>query len=223
MITQAEQDAFDFYFNAAASLAKTVAFRSLAIQLLRVNERISAVVSAYYSLFHLAITLIYLCPDKIDIVLLDKLRAKRGGGAIDPSNLITHKSALEFVQRCVQNGLDNKFFLNLDYAKNLREFVNYGPRITINNETPYFGPCNYTPSDCDKLVWSLDEIIFVVLEWACNNSPLKGALAKSIIGKCYEFFTENDLFYTRWCSRASIESCLKLIENLEQKYVKSQV
>lgn len=217
MIDQAEQDTAVFAYNSLASLAKAVAFRSLAIQSLKANERVSATVSAYYSLLHLAITLIYLCPDKIGDTLLDKLRAGRGQGEIDPSNLISHNSALKFVKLCVRDGLDRRFYLQLESAKKLREFVNYGPRVTIKNETPYFGPCTDQPEDCDRLISLIDEIFPSVLKWAYSHSPLHGAIAKIAVAKCSDFFIQPDLFYRQWCSKACIESSLEFIKNFKQK------
>jgi hypothetical protein len=217
MTDQAEQDSAAFGYNALGSLAKAVVFRSLAIQSLRANERISATVSAYYSLLHLAITLIYLCPDKIDASLRDKLRAKRGQGEIDPSYLISHNAALEFIKLCIQDGLDSRFYSQLEYAKKLREFVNYGPRLTINNDTPYFGPCTDQPRDCDKLIFVIEEIFEKAFEWAYAHSPLDGAIAKISVAKCSDFFTQHDLFYMRWCSKPCIEDSLKFIKDLKQK------
>lgn len=217
MISQAEQDTCAFGYNAIASLAKAVAFRSLAIQSLKANERISATVSAYYSLLHLAITLIYLCPDKIKTSLRDKLRAKRGQGETDPSYLIKHEYALEFVKICLQDGLDSRFYSLLLSAKKLREFVNYGPRLTFNNETPYFGPCTDQPKDCDKLVPQIDEIFPSALKWAHIHGPLRGTFAKMAVVKCSDFFVQHDLFYRQWCSKACIEDSLNFIKDLEKK------
>lgn len=217
MITQAEQDVAAFGYNALASLAKAIAFRSLALQALKTNERISATVCAYYSLLHLAITLIYFCPQYVDTVLLDKLRAKRGTGEIDPSNIISHKSAIEFVKSCVQYGLNSNFHSQLERAKNLREFVNYGPRLTIDNDTPYFGPCNDRPQDCDSLISSVTDVFPLALEWASLRSPLDGTVLKISISKCSDFFIQPDLFYKQWSSLACIENCLEFIKELEDK------
>ena len=129
MVTQAERDTSAFGYNGIASLAKAVAFRSLASEALKANERISATVCAYYSLLHLAITLIYLCPDKLSPPLRNKLRAERQQGGIDPSSSISHNAALVFVRACGQDGLDARLYSNLQHAKGLREFVNYGPRL----------------------------------------------------------------------------------------------
>jgi hypothetical protein len=221
MVDQDEQDTSTFAYNAFASLAKAVAFRSIAIQSLKANERISATVSAYYSLLHLAITLIYLCPDKVEVTLRDRLRAERGQGAIDPSSLISHNSALKFIQRCIQSGLDNRFYAQLEFAKKLREFVNYGPRLTIINDTPNFGPCTNQPGDCNKLISSIDEIFPGALIWACSNSPLNGCIAKEAVLKCSDFFVQPDLFYRQWCSSAGIEESLKFIQALKQNIIGS--
>ncbi len=217
MANQAEQDIHAFSYNACASLAKAVVFRSLANQTLKRSERISATVSAYYSLLHLAITLIYLCSDKLNGSLHNKLRAERGQGEVDPSRLISHKSALEFVKACVRDGLDNRLYSQLEYAKHLREFVNYGPRLTISNDTPNFGPCNDRPNHCDSLVLVVSELFPLALEWAYKHSPLDGVIAKIAVDLCSKFFVQSDLFYAQWCSKECIEDSLEFIKDLKGK------
>jgi hypothetical protein len=216
-ISQDEQDTAIFSYNAMASLAKGIAFRSIAIRSLKENEHISATITAYYSLLHLAITLIYLCPHKIDNDLRDRLRAKRGQGETDPSDLITHKRALEFIRECTVAGLDSEFQLKLEKTKNLREFVNYGPRLTIISGAPYFGPCNYNPLDCHNIISRLDDIFAQALGWVCKNSLLNGAFAATAIALCDQFFLKPDLFYRQWCSSGSLEASIEFVNQLKTR------
>lgn len=188
MVTQAEQDTAAFGYNGLASLAKAVAFRSLASEALNANERISSTVCAYYSLLHLAITLIYLCPDKVSVSLLGKLRDERRQGEVDPSTWISHNSALAFVNACIKDGLDARLSSSLRDGKTLREFVNYGPRLTITNGQAYFGPCTSRSTDCDRLVSVIDDLFAAALEWAYRHSELKGAFARIAVEKCADFF-----------------------------------
>lgn len=217
MVTQAERDTSAFGYNGIASLAKAVAFRSLASEALKANERISATVCAYYSLLHLAITLIYLCPDKLSPPLRNKLRAERQQGEVDPSSSISHNAALVFVRACGQDGLDARLHSNLQHAKDLREFVNYGPRLTISNKRAYFGPCTALSTDCDRLISVISDLFPLAMEWAYRHSELKGGFARIAVEKCVDFFVKPDLFYTQWCSRACIEESLAFIRRLEQK------
>lgn len=217
MVTPDKQDTAAFGYNAIASLAKAVAFRSIASQALKAHERISATVCAYYSLLHLAITVVYLCPDKLSPSLRNKLRAERKQGEVDPSSSISHRSALVFVKTCVQDGLDARFSSLLEHAKSLREFVNYGPRLTISNKRAYFGPCTDVPGDCDRLIFMITEVFPSALEWAYKHSQLKGAFAQLAVEKCADFFQSPDLFYTQWCSKACIEDSLAFIRHLAQR------
>ena len=210
-------DTSAFAFNGLASLAKAVAFLSLAKEALKANERISATVCAYYSLLHLAITLIYLCPDKISPPLRNELRTKRGQGEVDPSNSIKHSAACEFVKTCSKDGLDARFHSQLQVAKKLREFVNYGPRLTIRNNTAYFGPCTARPTDCDGLISVISDLFSSAMEWAYTHSELKGTFVLIAVEKCGDFFVKPDLFYTQWCSKECIEDSRAFIKRLDQK------
>ncbi|HEC64200.1 MAG TPA: hypothetical protein ENI23_02775 [bacterium] len=203
-----------FYYNGLASLAKSLAFRSMAIYGRKKNERISATVSAYYSLLHLAIALMYFDPNEIEEPLRSSLLNKRKDGKTDPSKIIKHDLALQFIKKCTQEGLDRKFSTQFEYAKRFREFVNYGPRITISDGKPSFGPCDDSPGDSDRLVSSLDEIFQAAISWANNNSPLEGVLVKTALSQCEDFFQKPDLFYTQWCSNFSVDTAMLFIKKL---------
>ena len=216
--TQAEKDTISFGYIPPVTLAKAVAFRSLAIQALKEDERISATISAYYSLFHLAITLVYLCPDKLKPSLLIYLRDKRGEGKLDPSKDISHADALEFVKVCVEEGLDTQLHTQLAMARELRKFVNYGPQVTFdpNEFEVSSGPCNYRPKNCDKLVSVISKLFPLALEWAYKHSPSRDA-TKIAVETCSVHFRQPDLFHSQWCSKACIEDSLVFIRELEQK------
>lgn len=206
-----------FYYNGLASFAKSVAFRSMAIHALSGNERISATVSAYYSLLHLAIMLMYFFPDKIETSLFNDLKARRGSGETDPSNIIKHTDALNFIEERTNEGLNRNFYIRLKSAKRLREFVNYGPRLTIERGNPRFGPCNDRPSDSNNLVQSLDDIIQNTMQWAYTNGSLNGVWVLTALSQCPDFFRQHDLFYTQWCSSGSNETSVKFLEQLKVK------
>jgi hypothetical protein len=212
MINDSEQGTF--YYNSLGALAKAVAFRSMAIHALNSGERVNATVSAYYSLLHLAFMLMYFFPDKIETTLLAKLKARRGSGETDPSSMIKHTDALAFIDECTKEGLDRNVYSRLMYAKRLREFVNYGPRVTIKKGMPRFGPCSDRPNDSNNLVQALDDLIPATLKWAYTNGALDGVLVLTALSQCSDFFKQRDLFYTQWCSRESNETALKFLEQL---------
>jgi len=207
-----EEKASTFYYNGMGSLAKSLAFHAMAKHAQKNNERVNSTVSIYYSFLHLAICLMYFCPNKMDNAYCDNLLQKRDGGESDPTKEIKHCDAINFVKNCKRDGLREDFCSQLKLAKKLREFVNYGPRITLDNGKPYFGPCDFGPSDCDKLVSSYDEIYKSSILWAKENSPLNGALVVAGLEQCEEFFQKNELFYKRWCSDFTIRAALDFLK-----------
>jgi hypothetical protein len=121
MISQHDSDANSFSYNSFSSLAKAVVFRSLAHHALKAEERIGATIFAYYSLFHLVITLMYFCPSKMDPALRNKIHKARGSGGTDPSSVILHRDALQFAESCISAGLDPNIHSTLERAKDLRD------------------------------------------------------------------------------------------------------
>ncbi|HEX7318565.1 MAG TPA: hypothetical protein VF297_31950 [Pyrinomonadaceae bacterium] len=204
-----------FWVNATGALAKSVAFRSMALQSLKGNDRVGATISAYYSLLHLAIALMYLRPDKVEDKLREMLLRAHNGGAEDPSKLIQHRDALGFIEECLKDGLDVKFFEQLTSAKELREHVNYGPRVTWGADVIYVGPCSFRPEACDQLVTSLDEVIQYSVAWAHEHSADGGRWSTMAVIACQQYFYKPDLFYAGWCSESCIASAREFLKRLK--------
>jgi hypothetical protein len=130
--------------------------------------------------------------------------------------LITHSDAIKFVKkRCKEDGLDKALLKDINTAKRLREFVNYGPRITVQNGQPYFGPCDLHPDSVDRLVISLDGIFRSVLAWARAKAVAQGALLKDALSLSPSLFRHEEPFYDRWCSPASVDRATTFLDELD--------
>lgn len=153
-----------FAFDGFSALIKSSLFRSSALFILKTNEVLNALISSYYSLFHFGIFLVYFNPEKSisSHAFLLKLKNYRERG-IDPQKEITHKRLILILNEIGFEGLSEK----LSYGKTLREFYNYGPRVTLDeNGQVYFGNPIKTqekdkifPENCRVFIKSIDRII----------------------------------------------------------------
>jgi hypothetical protein len=88
-----------FAIQAQASCAKSLIFVAEARVAVRANNYIWASIASYYSLFHLAISLMFMLPQLIEPRLLTQLVKKRADGADDPTELISHAYLPRFLNR----------------------------------------------------------------------------------------------------------------------------
>ena len=206
-----------FFYFGMSSLAKSIIFRSESKILLAQRERILASISVYYSLFHLSIAAMYFCPQMMHKEQRDKLLKEieqRSGG--DPTEKITHKAVLNFLKDCQGKGLSSSCSKLLELAKNLREFVNYGPRITLDKPKIIFGSLKYQIEDIDDLVMNCDDVIITILSWVHINSPL--GLGDVALEEVNVFFSKSDLLYINWCSEKAIIASQKFIKTIRTKF-----
>jgi len=153
-----------FAFDGFSALIKSILFRSSALLLLQRNEVLIALISSYYALFHFGIFLVYFNPERstTNHHFLLKLKNDRENG-IDPLKEITHKKLILILKEIGFEALSEK----LSYGKTIREFYNYGPRVTLDeNGEVYFGNPIKTqekdkifPADCKIFIKSIDRII----------------------------------------------------------------
>ena len=95
-----------FFWFGVTALSKALVFRTLAKQTFENREYILTSISGYYSLFHLAMAIMYLCPQLLsDKQLKGILKAIEKTGGLDPSEggyRFRHKEALNFIGKCGQ-------------------------------------------------------------------------------------------------------------------------
>jgi len=213
-----------FFFFGVSSLAKALVFRTLAKQDLENHERILAAISGYYSLFHLAMAVMYLCPqmlkEKRRKEIFDEI--KRTGG-LDPSEgryRIRHDEAQQFISECVSKGLNEKCASLVEEAKRLREYVNYGPRMYIKSGFPVFGDCKIRPEIVDNFIAQLDNCLLEGIKWSQSNSISERYSTMLAIGHIGQFLDDPQLFYLDWCSQEIIEKSKNFLEKIFQELKK---
>ncbi len=208
-----------FFFFGVSSLTKALVFRTLAKQALATHERILAAISGYYSLFHLVMAISYLCPQ----VLESKRRREiydtieRSGG-LDPSeskSRIRHNEAPCIIKKC--RGLEECVSL-LEEGKELREYVNYGPRMSIKNG-PSFGECR-KPEIVDRFIAQLDNCLLKGLKWYQCNSINEGNNTMPVLSLIGQFLDNRELFYMEWCSQEIIEKSKIFLKKIFQELEK---
>lgn len=86
-------------------------------------------ITSYYSLFHLSIFMIYQCPHMLDDTKREKINQKLKQGDKDPRNAISHGDVLSFLEKCISLELPRDFVNTFRQARELREYMNYGPDI----------------------------------------------------------------------------------------------
>jgi hypothetical protein len=211
-----------FFHHGSASLAKSIVYYGLAKTSQSQQEYIPAVITAYYSLFHLTIALMYFCPHYLKSeTRTDFETAIRKGD--DPTNKISHKSALKYLKEMQMNGLPSKISHQFDLGKTLREHVNYAPRIRLDGLDAIFGTCQYGTSDYQAFVSECDYFIIESIKWALAN-PLdpNQYLLHIALQKVSDFLTQPDLGYSEWITDTSKKHAMNKLKDL-QLLVKTEV
>lgn len=212
-----------FAFDGFSALIKCVLFRSSALYLLEKYEVLLSVISSYYSLFHFGLSLVYFNPEKSNTQydFFMKLQKIRENGD-DPQKKISHKKLISILKDI---GLTD-FAKQLSSGKKIREFYNYGPRMTLDeNRNPCFGnPLNVQeidklyPKDCKAFVKSIDKIIYDEFQCFLQNidttqlNALHGLWSKSEI-----YLNNESLHLKNLYSEKTIVSAKIFLRNLEDQ------
>lgn len=158
---------FQTYFtiDAHSALIKAVLFRSSSLNHLSNKEILPACILGYYSLFHLGLSLVFLNPEKTASHhdFLVKLKNIRKQGR-DPQDNITHGKLINILRDMRFHELSSE----IARGKEIREFYNYGPRVTLDeagnlffgNPIEIIDSQKITPSDAIDFCKSIDGIIF---------------------------------------------------------------
>ncbi len=191
-----------FAVQAQASYAKSLIFVAEARVAVRTNNYIWAAIASYYSLFHLAISLMFMSPQLIEPTLLTRLVKKRAGGTDDPTDLISHRYLPRFLSDCESHGLTPRLRELLEIARKIREeYANYGPRIVWRDDKPTFLTRGFRPSDVRRITMSIVPLLRRSLLWARKQQSYSQIVFVAVAVSLDWFLRNRDLHYTKWCSR----------------------
>jgi hypothetical protein len=202
-----------FWPQAQVSFAKAIIFAAEARISLKAGQYIWASISSYYSLFHLTISIMFMVPTLIKQDDLTRLITTLRQGASDPTYLIKHSDVSDFLKVCESDGLTNSFRMQLKESKNLREFVNYKPRVEWQGGKLIFRSKAYKPIDVTNAVNSLESLLAEALLWASKQGEAAKLVAMVSAFSIHQFLNQNDLLYKEWCTPEVLEGA----ESIRQK------
>jgi hypothetical protein len=185
--------------QAQAAFAKAIIFAAEAKVANKSRHFIWAAIACYYSLFHLTISLMFMVPRLIDQKKLLKLINDRQEGASDPTVLIQYWELDGFLRNCESRGLTDRLRKQLRKSKELREFVNYKPRIEWQDESLIFRTKAHRPTDVQNVLASVESLLGESLVWGKQQEESSELVALVSVFSIKQFLTQDDLMYKVWC------------------------
>jgi len=171
----------------------------------RTNKGASAI-CAYYSLFHLGLFLMFGCPRHLNKKERKRINKGLRDGTADPNPEIRHSDLVAFLRRAVaEQGLPDRVLSAVERAKEVRETINYGPRvlshsggqITVEN-------CTFKPDAVDAILTGIPGVYDKAVPWACRNGErdgeFDGAWIAIALSQADAFFIGPASLYGEWCS-----------------------
>ena len=212
-----------FFFEAAVATAKSSVFILTAEDEAQRGEFLPAAISTYYSLFHLSLGMMWMFADQLPRNILDKLTEVRKKGDALPSSAISHKMVERFLCED-QLKLSNAKSLGALFrrAQELRNFANYGPRVTFTGKQPFIGPCDLSTEDVQKLVNQIKLEFTNTLRLACPETALDGTLGRSVIDQAIDLLNRSEFPFMNWSSKTVHEQALRLLSDLRDELKKKK-
>lgn len=165
------------------------------------NRRVLSAIAAYYSLFHLSMFLAFVCPKFFSEPLRKKI-AEELAKDNDPSKKVKHKELLDFLRGCIAYGLPGSVVDAVQHAQKLRNFINYGPRVSWSGETFHLNTCEASFRELEQLREQLDQVFREAMVWACDNGIDDGIWVPVILDEANIFFSKSNRHYGDWCTDA---------------------
>jgi hypothetical protein len=203
-----------FWVEAQVSITKSAVLLATAEKELESGDLIPASVSAYYSLFHLSLALMWLLPESMPPSLHAALIATRDAGMELPNKLTSHKKAEDFLCAGQVNLPVSNLGLLYQRALKLREFASYGPRITYDGEQPQVDLCSFLKRDVREVVLEVPKVFINALQAALPRTAYEGYLGPIVLDGAIDLLRRVDLPFKNWYSASVIERAEMLISNL---------
>ena len=202
-----------FWVEAVVATAKSAVFLATAEEETNRGDLIPAAWSAFYSVFHLSLALMWLLPQHLATTGLNVAAIQDAGEEL-PNRKITQQRIKKFLVSGPFDGLPHKLGKLFEDAKKLREFANYGPRVTYDNEEPVVGPCSLLPRDVRYLVREVREAFSDTLKWALPQTALGGELGAIVVDDAAAMLDQPQFPFTSWCSPCVKENAKALLTAL---------
>lgn len=203
-----------FWVEAQVSIAKSAVFIGAAEAEVNNGDLIPASISAYYALFHLSLSLMWLLPESLPPALYQNLIEIRDAGKELPNKITSHKKTEDFL--C--NGQVNLPIPNLaplyKRALKLREFASYGPRVTYDGEQPFVGPCSFQRRDVREIVISVPNLFLSAFKTALPKTAYKGYLGPIVIDHAVELLRGSEFPFKGWFADSVLNRAEALIKGL---------
>ena len=184
---------------------------------LQAREYIWTTIATYYALFHFSIALMFLLPRELKEDLRNRLTKAWSGGSEDPTSRIRipHQYVPEFLQACEAKGLTTRLRAAVEAARELREHVNYGPRIAwVGNRPVFQKSLAHAPQEVETITNGLESLLETAIRWVTAATDLSWARAAVTVQGLRQFLMKDDLLYVRWCSPEVLAEAKKLATRL---------
>ena len=206
-----DQTRMRFYLEASVGLAKASVFLATAEDNLSRGDFLSA----YYSVFHLAQALMWLFVDQLPDKSLTKFTDIRIKGGGLPSAEVKHADVEKFLCDGQLKLSNTKSLCSLFRdAQELREFANYGPRVTWSGTQPIVGPCHLSTTRVESVVARLRPEFISTMKLASPETAMKGILGRIVLHQAIELLKDAKSPFSAWSSGKAYKEAVDLLEIL---------
>ena len=162
------------------------------------DNRVLSSIAAYYSLFHLSMFILCLTPHLLSPSQRRRINNALRQGQRDPSPQISHRMIDSFLDLCAGNGLPGTFPSVVREARQLREFANYGPRVTYKPDEIFIYSSEFPPAAVTRIVNQLHSLFRDVVLWLCVASVDGGIWVPIALEQAGKFFAMSGPPYKDW-------------------------
>ncbi len=207
-----------FGTEAKVSLIKASIFWASAKEEYVRGDYLATAVSAYYSIFHLSLFVMWLKPEYLQPAIKDKLIKIQDAGGPLPDKSISHGNIEEFL--CEDHGellVSVKELGELfKKAKGYREFASYGPRVTTNGDNIFIGPCSFTIETLNDIINETEKLIKQTVLSVLPKTAYDGMLGNIVVDQSIPMIEQSDLSFRKWSSPDIIKRASVLLEDIKR-------
>lgn len=181
------------------------------------DRRALEAIATYYSLFHLGMFLVFACPKHQSRDLRSKIQSGVKNGD-DPSPKVHHADVLKFLKDGVKFGVPQAFVDAFKKARDLRNFINYGPYVSWKGSGPIeVDTCAHSTSEVASVRNQLADIFINAVGWACTEGEDNGEFVAIAISEAQGFFAGSGRHYAQWCTDEEAHQAESLRSSLEKE------